>query len=132
MMFGRHPNGSAGRPLSRHRHHAAGNPVIGLREYLRTSASAAGDKLAKWEDRIQMGALGTLLAGPSGAALIHLDWLPITVIGECDAVDRAILTLVTGWDYLTLACATPRSPRGCGMPRAARYYEAAWPRRLVR
>jgi len=57
-------------------------------------------KLAKWKTAFQMGALGTLLAGASGAALIHLDWLPVHAIGEAMLWIAALLTLVTGWDYL--------------------------------
>jgi len=76
--------------------------VSGLREYLAgVRVGLPVTKLAKWKTGFQMGALGTLLAGPSGAALIHLAWLPITVIGEAMLWIAAILTLVTGWDYLT-------------------------------
>jgi cardiolipin synthase len=47
-----------------------------------------------------MGALGTLLAGDAGAAVLHLGFLPVTLIGELLLWGAAILTLVTGWDYL--------------------------------
>ena len=47
-----------------------------------------------------MGALGTLIAGDPGAAVLHLGFLPVSVIGEVMLWIAAILTLVTGWDYL--------------------------------
>jgi cardiolipin synthase len=46
-----------------------------------------------------MGALGTLLAGDSGAALIGLGALPVGLIGELMLWTAAALTLATGWDY---------------------------------
>ncbi|HEY2132129.1 MAG TPA: CDP-diacylglycerol--glycerol-3-phosphate 3-phosphatidyltransferase [Acetobacteraceae bacterium] len=76
--------------------------VSGLREYL--AAIRVGlpvTRLAKWKTGFQMGALGTLLAGSSGAALIHLGWLPVHAIGEAMLWIAALLTLLTGWDYLT-------------------------------
>jgi cardiolipin synthase len=76
--------------------------VSGLREYL--AAIRVGlpvTKLAKWKTGFQMGALGTLLADSSGAALIHLGWLPVHAIGEAMLWIAALLTLLTGWDYLT-------------------------------
>jgi cardiolipin synthase (CMP-forming) len=48
-----------------------------------------------------MGALGTLLAGDTSAPILHLSFLPISPIGEAMLWVAAILTLVTGWDYLT-------------------------------
>jgi cardiolipin synthase len=76
--------------------------VSGLREYLATvRARLPVTRLAKWKTGFQMGALGTLLAGPSGAVLVHLDWLPIAAIGEAMLWIAALLTLLTGWDYLT-------------------------------
>jgi cardiolipin synthase len=75
--------------------------VSGLREYLALiRVGLPVTKLAKWKTAFQMGALGTLLAGASGAALIHLDWLPVHAIGEAMLWIAALLTLVTGWDYL--------------------------------
>ena len=47
-----------------------------------------------------MAALGTLLAGDSGAAVIHLDFLPVSIIGAILLWAAAALTLITGWDYL--------------------------------
>ncbi|PZW45129.1 cardiolipin synthase [Humitalea rosea] len=76
--------------------------VSGLREYL--AALRVGlpvTPLAKWKTGVQMGALGVLLAGDSGAPLVGLGWLPIAGIGEAGLWVAAALTLLTGWDYLT-------------------------------
>jgi cardiolipin synthase len=74
--------------------------VSGLREYLAgLSVSLPVTKLAKWKTGFQMGALGTLLAGNEVAGLIHLP-LPVAAIGELMLWIAAVLTLVTGWDYL--------------------------------
>src|ERR1700738_3619206 len=75
--------------------------VSGLREYLagiRIGLPVTG--LAKWKTGFQMCALGTLLAGDSSAHLLHLSFLPVSVIGETMLWGAAALTLVTGWDYL--------------------------------
>ncbi|MGK7869041.1 CDP-diacylglycerol--glycerol-3-phosphate 3-phosphatidyltransferase [Falsiroseomonas sp. E2-1-a20] len=75
--------------------------VSGLREYLAgLKVGLPVTKLAKWKTGFQMGALGTLLAGDSGAAILYLDFLPVSLIGEVMLLAAAILTLVTGWDYL--------------------------------
>ncbi|MBR0674189.1 CDP-diacylglycerol--glycerol-3-phosphate 3-phosphatidyltransferase [Neoroseomonas soli] len=75
--------------------------VSGLREYLaELRVGLPVTKLAKWKTGFQMGALGTLLAGDSGAAVIGLGFLPISLIGEVGLWAAAALTLVTGWDYL--------------------------------
>ena len=47
-----------------------------------------------------MGALGTLLAGDSASPLVWLGWLPVSLIGELMLWTAAVLTLLTGWDYL--------------------------------
>jgi cardiolipin synthase (CMP-forming) len=75
--------------------------VSGLREYL--AGLAVGlpvTKLAKWKTGFQMGALGTLLAGDSGATVIGLTFLPVSLIGELMLWAAAVLTMITGWDYL--------------------------------
>lgn len=75
--------------------------VSGLREYLAgLKFGLPVTKLAKWKTGFQMGALGTLLAGDSGAAVIGLGFLPVSLIGELMLWTAAALTLVTGWDYL--------------------------------
>jgi cardiolipin synthase len=75
--------------------------VSGLREYLagiRIGLPVTG--LAKWKTGFQMGALGTLLAGDTSARLLHLSFLPVSMVGETMLWIAAVLTLVTGWDYL--------------------------------
>jgi cardiolipin synthase len=76
--------------------------VSGLREYLAgIRVGLPVTRLAKWKTGFQMGALGTLLAGNNSAALLHMPWLPVSLIGETMLWVAALLTLVTGWDYLT-------------------------------
>jgi len=75
--------------------------VSGLREYLAgVRVGLPVTKLAKWKTGVQMAALGTLVAGDSTAALIGVPWLPASDIGEAMLWFAALLTLVTGWDYL--------------------------------
>jgi cardiolipin synthase len=75
--------------------------VSGLREYLAgLRVSLPVTQLAKWKTGFQMAALGTLLAGDTGAAVLHLDFLPVSTIGELLLWTAATLTLITGWDYL--------------------------------
>jgi cardiolipin synthase (CMP-forming) len=76
--------------------------VSGLREYLAgIRVGLPVTRLAKWKTGFQMGALGTLLAGNTSASLLHLGFLPVSVIGETMLWIAATLTLITGWDYLT-------------------------------
>ncbi len=75
--------------------------VSGLREYLAgINFGLPVTALAKWKTGFQMGALGTLLAGDTGAAVIGLGLLPVSLIGELMLWTAAGLTLITGWDYL--------------------------------
>ncbi len=75
--------------------------VSGLREYLAgLRAGLPVTRLAKWKTGFQMGALGTLLAGDTGASVIGLGFLPVSLIGEAMLWVAAVLTLVTGWEYL--------------------------------
>ena len=75
--------------------------VSGLREYLAgRRVSLPVTRLAKWKTTFQMGALGVLLAGDSTARLLGIGWLPVGVIGAVMLWLAAILTLVTGWDYV--------------------------------
>jgi len=88
--------------------------VSGLREYLagiRVGLPVTG--LAKWKTGFQMGALGTLLAGNGTAAILHVSFLPVSLIGEVMLWVAAALTLITGWDYLTAGwrhAATSKTP----------------------
>jgi cardiolipin synthase len=95
--------------------------VSGLREYLaELRVGLPVTKLAKWKTGFQMGALGTLLAGDAGAAVLHLSFLPVSLIGELMLWTAAVLTLVTGWDYLQagLRYASPSAERP-GRPATA-------------
>jgi cardiolipin synthase len=94
--------------------------VSGLREYL--AGLAVGlpvTKLAKWKTGFQMGALGTLLAGDTAASVIGLSFLPVSLIGELMLWTAAVLTLITGWDYLQagLSHAGATRPKGHETPR---------------
>jgi cardiolipin synthase len=76
--------------------------VSGLREYLAgMRAGLPVTKLAKWKTGVQMVALGVLLAGDGTASLLHLSVIPLSRIGEAMLWVAALLTLLTGWDYLT-------------------------------
>lgn len=89
--------------------------VSGLREYLAgLKVGLPVTKLAKWKTGFQMGALGVLLAGDTGAAAIGLGFLPVAIIGEAMLWTAAALTLMTGWDYWV-----------AGLRHAARPPEAA-------
>jgi cardiolipin synthase (CMP-forming) len=76
--------------------------VSGLREHLAgLRVRLPVTRLAKWKTGFQMGALGVLLAGDSTAALLGLEHiLPVGAIGALMLWVAAVLTLVTGWDYL--------------------------------
>lgn len=70
--------------------------VSGLREHLATlRVRVPVSRLAKWKTGIQMGAIGVLLVGDAGPAL-----LPVTLIGELMLWAAAVLTMLTGYDYL--------------------------------
>ncbi|HZH25619.1 MAG TPA: CDP-diacylglycerol--glycerol-3-phosphate 3-phosphatidyltransferase [Azospirillaceae bacterium] len=70
--------------------------VSGLREYLAgVQVSLPVSQLAKWKTAMQLVALGILIVGDAGP-----DGLPVRAIGEFGLWIAAILTMVTGWDYL--------------------------------
>ena len=70
--------------------------VSGLREFLAgLNVSVPVSRLAKWKTMLQMLALGFLIVGDAGPAAV-----PVTQIGEIGLWLAAILTLVTGYDYL--------------------------------
>ena len=70
--------------------------VSGLREHLaELKVRIPSSRLAKWKTGIQMGSIGVLLVGDAGPS-----FLPVTFIGELMLWAAAVLTLVTGYDYL--------------------------------
>src|SRR5580692_870884 len=93
--------------------------VSGLREYLAgIRIGLPVTSLAKWKTAFQMGALGTLLAGDTGAPLLHLGFIPVSIIGEAMLWVAAGLTLWTGWDYLTAGLRHASGPRTAGLPKS--------------
>jgi cardiolipin synthase (CMP-forming) len=70
--------------------------VSGLREYLAgLRVRVPVSRLAKWKTGIQMTASGFLLVGDAGPRI-----LPVQGVGELLLCIAALLTLVTGYDYL--------------------------------
>lgn len=73
--------------------------VSGLREHLaQVNVSLPVTWLAKWKTFVQMVALGFLIVGDAGPSTI-----PAQVIGEVGLWGAAVVTLITGWDYLKAA-----------------------------
>ncbi|MGH6670587.1 MAG: CDP-diacylglycerol--glycerol-3-phosphate 3-phosphatidyltransferase [Xanthobacteraceae bacterium] len=71
--------------------------VSGLREYLaELRVSVPVTRLAKWKTTMQLVAVGFLIAGEAGDAIVP----GITGIGIALLWLSALLTLYTGWDYL--------------------------------
>lgn len=76
--------------------------VSGMREYLaERRASLPVTRLAKWKTGFQMTAIGFLLAGDGTGALLGMPWLPVALIGAILLWIAGVLTIITGWDYLT-------------------------------
>jgi cardiolipin synthase (CMP-forming) len=70
--------------------------VSGLREFLAgLKVSLPVSNVAKWKTTLQLIALGFLIAGPSGDAIVP----GITTTGLVLLWVSALLTLYTGWDY---------------------------------
>ncbi len=70
--------------------------VSGLREHLASlRVRMPVSRLAKWKTGIQMVAIGVLLVGDAGPAV-----LPVRATGEMLLWIAAALTIVTGYDYL--------------------------------
>ncbi len=89
--------------------------VSGLREYLaELRVGLPVSKLAKWKTAIQMVAIGVLIVGDAGPA-----FLPVAALGESLLWVAALLTLVTGYDYLRagLAHMTQAAPPHHGKPQ---------------
>jgi cardiolipin synthase (CMP-forming) len=69
--------------------------VSGLREFLaEVRVGMPVSRLAKWKTGIQMVAIPVLLVGDAAT------FMPTRLIGEAGLWLAAILTLITGWDYL--------------------------------
>lgn len=71
--------------------------VAGLREFLGPyNIQVPVSRLAKWKTTVQMLFIGFLIAGPYGEKLV-----PGTVdIGNIGITIAAVLTVITGWDYM--------------------------------
>jgi CDP-diacylglycerol--glycerol-3-phosphate 3-phosphatidyltransferase/cardiolipin synthase len=70
--------------------------VSGLREFLAgIQVSVPVSQLAKWKTTFQLVALGALILGGSVP-----QWIWVHDVGLASLWAAAILTLVTGWDYL--------------------------------
>jgi cardiolipin synthase len=84
--------------------------VSGLREFLaETRVSMPVSRLAKWKTGLQMVAIGFLIVGDAGP-----DQLPVRLIGEVGLWVAAVLTLLTGYDYLMAGMPHMRKPTGQG------------------
>jgi cardiolipin synthase len=92
--------------------------VSGLREYLaELRIGLPVTPLAKWKTGFQMGALGALLAGDTGASTIGLGFLPVSLIGEGMLWAAAVLTLITGWDYVRAGLSLARQEDSGAIPK---------------
>lgn len=71
--------------------------ISGLREFLGPKdIQIPVSRLAKWKTTLQMFAIGFLVVGPYGDVV-----LPGSLqIGQWGLVLAAVLTVITGWDYL--------------------------------
>jgi cardiolipin synthase len=71
--------------------------VSGLREHLAMlHVPVPVSRLAKWKTAIQMVAIGVLLVGDAGPVIIP----PVRTLGELLLWIAAVLTIITGYDYL--------------------------------
>jgi cardiolipin synthase len=89
--------------------------VSGLREYLAgLRVGLPVSRLAKWKTAIQMIAIAVLIVGDAGPRV-----LPVVTIGEALLWIAALLTLVTGYDYLRAGLSHIARPRraGAGKPQ---------------
>ncbi|MEN8197960.1 MAG: CDP-alcohol phosphatidyltransferase family protein, partial [Pseudomonadota bacterium] len=74
--------------------------VSGLREFLAgIKVGVPVSNLAKWKTGVQMVALGFLIVGVAGPVFWHPE-ITTTAIGEALLWVAALLTLITGYDYL--------------------------------
>ena len=76
--------------------------VSGLREYLSSFAvSLPVSNLAKWKTTLQMAAICILIVGDAAHPLIP-DLIPVRLIGEVGLWVAAIVTIITGSEYLRI------------------------------
>lgn len=88
--------------------------VSGLREYLAgLSVSLPVSKLAKWKTTIQMIAIGFLIIG-NGAHPAVPEAFPVRMIGEWGLWLAAMITLITGYDYLRAGLRHMDTPPAAG------------------
>jgi cardiolipin synthase (CMP-forming) len=74
--------------------------VSGLREYLAgLSVGLPVSRLAKWKTTIQMVAIGVLIVGNAAHPTIP-ETVPVLLIGEAGLWIAAVITMITGYDYL--------------------------------
>ena len=74
--------------------------VSGLREYLAGFAvSLPVSRLAKWKTTVQMIAIGFLIVGNAAHPAVP-EAFPVRLVGEAGLWVAAVITLVTGFDYL--------------------------------
>lgn len=74
--------------------------VSGLREFLAgIKVGVPVSNLAKWKTGVQMFALGFLIVGAAGPEFWHPE-VTTTAIGEALLWIAALLTMITGYDYL--------------------------------
>jgi len=86
--------------------------VSGLREYLaEIRVGLPVTRLSKWKTGFQMAALGLLLLHGNGACVIGLSWLHPGFIGGALLWVAAVLTLITGWDYLNAGLRHVTAPK---------------------
>ncbi len=70
--------------------------VSGLREYLaEVRVGVPVSRLAKWKTSLQMIAIGFLIVGEAGPAAV-----PVIGLGLAGLWVAAVLTLITGYDYM--------------------------------
>jgi CDP-diacylglycerol--glycerol-3-phosphate 3-phosphatidyltransferase/cardiolipin synthase len=77
--------------------------VSGLREFLaELHVSVPVTTVAKYKTTLQLVALGFLIAGPAGDAVVPV----VSTVGKVLFWIAAILTLYTGWDYMRVGIKT--------------------------
>ena len=70
--------------------------VSGLREFLaQLQVSVPVSQLAKWKTTFQLVALGALILGQAVPQYPWVTWLGLVTLWSA-----AVLTAITGWDYL--------------------------------